>query len=192
MNQTGNSFELNEVLSELAKKDNLDALLLLVDRLPEISNAVKSLEEISIFTKATLEDKQSLEGIFENAESKLATLGINNLTIESIITLINLLPQVVLLLKNTLEGIQFISGVLNDHESVQFLRDELEPAAGKVKGFAALMSETNKRCAQESTLPTLSVFKLVSLLKDENIRKGYKYLQTFLAVLSEKNSRRNQ
>lgn len=191
MNQAENRIELNEILSEMSKQENRDALLLIVERLPEISKTVKSLEELTMFANSTISDKQSLGEIFDQAEKKFETFGLSGQTLESLIQLTKILPQVVLLLQNTLEGIQFVSGVLKDQESVQFLTGELEPVIGKVQGTAALFAETNKRCAADSDLPTISIFKLVSLLKDENIRKGYKYLQTFLAVLSEKNSRGN-
>lgn len=191
MSQTGNTSDLNKALIEMSKQENMEALLRIIDRLPEISKAIKSLEELSVFTLATLNDKQSIGELVENAEAQARTLGLSKDTAEALISLTQMLPQIVLLLKNTTVGIEFISGVLKDQESVQFLMKEIEPAAEKVKGIAGLFAETNRRCAEDTELPSLSIFKVVSLLKDENVRKGYKYLQTFLSVVSEKNSRRN-
>jgi uncharacterized protein YjgD (DUF1641 family) len=185
MNQTESTIEFNEILSQLSKKENVEALLFIINSLPEISIAVKSIEDLSLFATSTLQDKQSLGELFDRAEAKIETLGLNKQTLDSIIGLIQLAPKVIPLLKNMVLGMEFISEIVKDQESVQFIMNELEPAVGKVKEVAGLLAQTNKRYVNDPSLPSISIFKLVSMLKDENVRKGYKYLQTFLTVLSE-------
>lgn len=186
MSQEAKTIEINEVLTQLSKKENAEALLSLIDKLPEITSVVKSVEELSIFTRETLKDKQSIGPIFDEAEKKIEDLELNEQTLQSLSELTKLIPRVVFLLQNTLEGIQFINGVLKDEESMEFIRKEFEPFTEKARGAVAIFKETNKRCSDDPSIPNVSIFKLVSLLKDENIRKGYKYLQTFLTVIAEK------
>jgi uncharacterized protein YjgD (DUF1641 family) len=185
MNQIESTIEFNEILSQLSKKENVEALLFIINSLPEISIAVKSIEDLSLFATSTLQDKQSLGELFDRAEAKMETVGLNKQTLDSIIGLIQWVPKVIPLLKNMVLGIEFISEIVKDQESVQFIMNELEPAVGKVKEAAGLLAQTNKRYVNDPSLPSISIFKLVSMLKEENVRKGYKYIQTFLTVLSE-------
>lgn len=186
MNQTTKDQEFAQVTDSLNKEENLESLLYLVDKLPEMAKAVQTIDETVAFTQNTLNDKESINALFQEAESKLGATDLNTETFHALLRMLQLLPTVVPLLEKLDDVSMFVKETVQDKESMASLSNDMTPVTTFFDGSLDVLKETNQRVKEEKQLPNVSIFKLLHLLKDPNIQKGYQYVNTLLNVLSEK------
>ncbi|MFX3634985.1 MAG: DUF1641 domain-containing protein [Candidatus Pristimantibacillus sp.] len=96
------------------------------------------------------------------------------------------LTEMVALLTKTYDVAQT---VVNDkvlmNDTVGGITDFVMPVVDKAKGIASAAIEANDRAQQETTA-TIGLFGLLKMLKDPNVQQTFRFAQSFLDVLSER------
>ncbi len=189
MGQTAEEQKFTQVTDSLGKQENMMSLLYLVDKLPEMAKAVQSIDETMTFAQYTWNDKASMQALFDEAGSKLKVNSINTETLDSLLKMLQLLPTIVPLMEKLADVSVFVNETLQDKESLAALTKETEPVTAFFDESLDVLKETNRRVNEEGRLPDVSIFKVLHLLKDPTIRKGYQYVNTLLGVLSKKENK---
>lgn len=95
------------------------------------------------------------------------------------------LTEMVALLTKTYDVAQT---VVNDkvlmNDTIGGLNDFVMPVVDKAKGIASAAIEANDRAHQETA--TIGLFGLLKLMKDPNVQQTFRFAQSFLEVLSER------
>lgn len=189
MSQQTEQQSFTQIADLLSKEENRNALLYLIDKLPDIAKSVQTVDDITAFTQHTLQDKESMEDLFQEMEDKLGATHLHKETFDSLTRLLQLLPTVVPLLEKLVDVSMFVTETAQDKESMDALSHDMAPVTALADESLDVMKETNRRVQNEKDLPNVSIFKLLSLLKDPTVRRGYQYVNTFLNVLSEKDNK---
>lgn len=178
--------DLSQITNLLTKEGNLDSLLYLVEKLPDLAKAVQTIDEGVAFTQNTLHDKASMNALFQEAEEKLEMDSLNTENFHALIKMFQLLPTVVPLMEKLIDVGTFVTETVQDKDSMESLFNEMSTVTEPLD----VLKETNRRVKEDKQLPSVSIFKLLHLLKDPTVRKGYKYVNTLLNVLSEGNEKK--
>lgn len=186
MGESAEEQKFTKVTDSLSKEENMESLLYLVDKLPDMAKAVQSIDETMTFAQNTLNDKESINALFGEAESKLNMANLDTETFDSLLRMLQLLPTIVPLMEKLADISVFVTEAAQDKESIASLTDEMEPITALFDKSWDVLKETNQRVNEEKQLPNVSIFKVLHLLKDPTVRKGYQYVNTLLNVLSER------
>lgn len=186
MSQIEEDLKFAQVKDWLSQEENLESLLYLIDKLPDMAKTVQTIDEALTFTQNTLNDKESMHILFQEAESKLEANNLKIDTLHAQLRMFQLLPTVVPLLEKFIDISTFVKETVQDKESMESLSNEMPSVTSFFDESFSVLKETNRRYNGEQQLPNVSIFKLLYLLKDPTIRKGYQYINTMLDVLSEK------
>ncbi|MDM8102263.1 MULTISPECIES: hypothetical protein [Oceanobacillus] len=181
MDTTQKQSTMDDVIQELEKKEQVDALYYLVQKLPDFVSRVQKLDDKLDFIENVIEDKQSLSTISNEIEEKIENLHINQEHLTSLLELMHLLPKLVPLLKKADEVSQFVNDFLNDTASVEYALkgiNDIIPLDKAVK----VIKETNEQYKQNDNTANFSLYGMYRLLKDPTIQKGFRYLESFLEV----------
>ncbi|WP_339230556.1 hypothetical protein NSQ77_09410 [Oceanobacillus sp. FSL K6-2867] len=189
MTETAEGKGFAEVMDSLNNEANMESLLYLVNKLPDLAKTVKTADEALTFAQSTLNDKETMNQLFEEAETKLEASNLNTDTLDALFRVLHLLPEVVPLLEKLVDISEFVKEAAKDSDSIEMLLDEVSPITNSFNLTVDVLKETNHRVQADDQLPHVSIFKLLNLLKDPSVRKGYKYVQTLLNVLSEENKK---
>jgi uncharacterized protein YjgD (DUF1641 family) len=176
--------EIESILRDLEKQEQLNSLHYLVQKLPEFVNVVQAMEGQLSFMQSVLTDKKSLTHLAEECENRWESLHITKDHTEALLKVTQLLPRVVPLLEKLEETILFVQNVWQDNKSVDYLVNSVKGAIPIQRG-KEIIKETNERFAVEKDT-NINIFKMYKLLKDPIIQKGFRYVETMLDVVQAK------
>ncbi|MGE8203298.1 hypothetical protein ACQKP0_01860 [Heyndrickxia sp. NPDC080065] len=185
MNNMKTDTDFDVVLQELEKSEQIESLSYLVKKLPEFTAAIQSIEDKLSFVTNTLNDKQALNSLVNEAEEKVERLHLNKDHLEAMVTLVQFLPKLVPLTNKMEEFTIFITNILGDSKSVDYLIRGIDDVMPIQKGIE-IMKETNKRYQENKDTSNISILRLYRLLKDPTIQKGFKYFESLLEVINMK------
>lgn len=176
--------EIEDILQNLEKQEQLNSLHYLVQKLPEFVSVVQAMEAQLSFVQSVLTDKKSLSNMAEECENRWDSLHITKEHAESLIKVTQLLPRVVPLLEKLEETISFVQSVWQDKKSVDYLLNSVKDVVPVQRGLE-ILKETNERFTDEKDT-NINILKMYRLLKDPIIQKGFRYIETLLDVVQAK------
>ncbi|MGM9988083.1 MAG: hypothetical protein ACI35O_12770 [Bacillaceae bacterium] len=177
---------LRKLLDNLEQEEQVESLNYLVNKLPEFTKALQSLEEPLLFATSILQDKTTMSNAVRNVEEKWEQLHIGPEHMEALVSMLHMLPRIMPMLQKIEETALFVQEVLQDKQSIGYLMkgvEELPPVSVGID----VVKETNKRFSTQQEFANVSVFRLLKLLKDPTVKKGFHYLEVLLQVVNEKN-----
>ncbi|KIQ93776.1 hypothetical protein LH47_02165 [Anoxybacillus thermarum] len=172
------------MLQLLENDEQREALRYFVEKLPQLKEAMESVEEKIAVVQHVMNDKQSLEALFTEFEEKAAPFRLTSEHLEALATLIQMLPTLVQWLQKAEEFISFATSVINDRESMAYAIQGAKDIVPIEKGLTVLR-ETNERFQRERDSSTVSLLRIYRLLKHPLIQDGVKYIETLLDVASK-------
>ncbi len=184
MPQTNNS-KLEHILASFEQPEQLDSLHYLARKLPEFTQTIRGVEEKLAFVESVLNDKQSLASINDEVEQKISRLHLGQEHVEAVLEIAQLLPKIVPMIKQIEELSTFVNDLISDTSSVEYILDGINDVVPIRKGME-MIHETNERFKADESKPNMSLLQMYRLLKDPTVQKGFKYVETFLGVISEK------
>ncbi|CUA80772.1 MULTISPECIES: hypothetical protein [Anoxybacillus] len=168
----------------LETEEQQEALRYFIEKLPQLKEAMESVEEKIAVVQHVINDKQSLEALFTEFEEKTAPFRLTTEHIEALATLIQLLPTLVQWLQKAEEFISFATSVINDRESMAYAIEGAKDIVPIEKGLN-ILKETNERFQRERDSSHVSLLRMYRLLKHPLIQDGVKYIETLLDVASK-------
>lgn len=177
-------YEMERIIQELEKQEQLNSLHYLVQKLPDFVNAIQAMEGKLSFIQSVLEDKISTQNIVEDFENRWNSLHITSEHADSLIKMVQILPRLVPLLEKMEEMILFAQNVWQDKQSVEYLTNSLKDVVPVGKGID-ILQETNERFALQRD-ENINILRMYRLLKDPLIQKGFRYIETLLDVIKSK------
>jgi len=157
----------------------------LVEKLPEFTEKIQSVEEKLDFVQSVLNDKQSLQSMSNEVEEKVQQLHLGQEHVEALVEMAQMLPKIVPLVKKAEEVSSFVSDFVTDADSVEFALKGINDVVPIQKGMD-IIQETNERYQADEATPNVSLLHMYRLLKDPVVQKGFKYVETMLDVVKEK------
>ena len=180
------SGDLFQVIAELERPEIQESLTELIGKLPDIQRALDSAENIVAFGKSVLEDRESL-GAYEQAAS---TYNINGETIAALIALAEKLPKLVQLIDQLENIMDFITSVLQDQESTDYIltnvKEYTDPIMRQGSNTLNLIREVREKAACGPQ--NIRFISIVKWLKDPVVQRGLCYVQAALDIMNEKNN----
>ncbi len=180
-----NETKLESIIETLERPEQLESLHYLVEKLPEFTETVRSMEDKLDFVQSVLNDKQSLQSISDEAEQKLDTLDIGQEHLDAMIEMAQMMPKIVPMVKKAEEISTFVTDLFSDTDSVEYVLKGVNDVVPIQKGLD-IVQETNERFQADTTTPNVSLLQMYRLLKDPVVQKGFKYVETMLDVVKEK------
>jgi len=177
--------DFEKVLKELENPEQIESLQYLASKLPEFTSAVQSMEEKLSFLMYVLNDKQSLEGLANKVEKRVESLSLTTEHMESLLTILQLLPRLTQLLEKSEELILFLRNVLSDSQSIEYAVKGLNNVIPVEKGMD-ILKETNKRFDLEKDNGNVSILRIYRMLKSPAVQNTFKYLEILLEVIEKK------
>ncbi|WP_297991163.1 hypothetical protein [Anoxybacillus sp.] len=172
------------MLQLLENDEQREALRYFIEKLPQLKDAMESVEEKIAVVQHVMNDKQSLEALFTEFEEKVAPFRLTAEHIEALATLIQLLPTLVQWLQKAEEFISFVTNVINDRESMAYVIQGTKDIVPIEKGLD-ILKETNERFQRERDSSSVSLLRMYRLLKHPLIQDGFKYIETLLDVANK-------
>lgn len=169
--------------SALTRPDVEQALVSLVERLPEIERSLRRLEDAVDFGVATVNDQQ----VRQKVDTLLDESNLQIETLEAAVELAEKLPML-LQVTNQLERVlTFAEDVYSDEQTHELIGQRVEeyvsPVKEKADATRTMLTEIRTRVERDDRHITL--FSLVRWLKEPSVQHGLKYMQATIEVLSE-------
>ncbi len=176
--------DLMQLISELERPEIQQSLTSLLTKLPEIEKSIDSIGNAVQFGKAVLQDESTTRKYDELFSSYNLSLE----TVASLVTLLEKLPKLVQMIEQLENIIDFVSAVLKDEQSTDYLVSNLkeyaEPFLQKGKEGLSFYQEVQQKA--DCNPQNVKMFSLVKWLKDPAVQKGLCYVQATLDVLNER------
>lgn len=165
------------------RTETQESLSYLIEKLPDVKRLVEAIEPVIHFSKAVLEDEQTINQ-FEN---RLSAYPINGETIEAGIELLGKLPMLLQHVAMLEQLTVFVQDVLGDEQSLEQIKCSIEslPLVQEGKALTDVVKEVKERAATQPQEP-VSIFTLMKWLKDPSVQKGLHFAKTTLDILGEK------
>lgn len=183
-NKESTSGDLQQLITELGKPEVQDSLTSLLSKLPEIEKSLHSVSNIVDFGQSVVEDKT----VVNKYDQLASTYNINIETVTAIVALFEKLPKLVQLIEQLENIIDFVTAVLNDEKSTEYLinnaKEQADPYLKKGKQGIELLEQIQVRA--ESNPQNISLFSLMKWIKDPAVQKGLNYAQATIDILNEK------
>ncbi|GKU82222.1 DUF1641 domain-containing protein [Niallia sp. NCCP-28] len=107
---------------------------------------------------------------------------------ESLTTLVEQLPKLTEIVNVLTKSYDFAQGLANDEvfksDAVHAVTEMMEPVVHSAKGIAATAIEAKDRAEQSNE--TIGLFGLLKLLKDPQAQKLFRFAQSYLQIMSER------
>lgn len=175
---------LLRILEELENPEVQKTLSNLLQKLPEFEKGMDSVSSFVGFGKAVLDDQEALS----KYDTLASTYSIHAETIHAMVALVEKLPKLVELMEKMESLMSFVTAVLDDKQSTQYVmnsaKEYAEPLLNKGKDGLALVERIQVRAETHNTEITL--FSLVKWIKDPAVQKALNYAQATIDVLNEK------
>ncbi|MFX3623598.1 MAG: DUF1641 domain-containing protein [Ectobacillus sp.] len=182
---------IEQMLDELGQQERVEAMLYLIQKLPEMKSAVQSAENFIMFAQSVLADKRSWEPILEEAKEYFEDIPFKLESIRALLLLLNKAPKLLEWVETAETFIDFAQSILQDKQSLTQVTEQIEEKAAPVlenaKRTAEIMKET-KALADARQPTNVSIFRLLRLLKDPTVRKMVVYLEAFLEIMNHKHN----
>jgi uncharacterized protein YjgD (DUF1641 family) len=185
MGTTEQTSKLEDILQELEAEKQMESLHYLVQKLPEFTTAIRSLEDKLAFVDGVINDKQSLDALGAEVEEKVGNLHLNQEHFDAMLEIAHLLPRMVPIMKKAEDITLFVNDILADTDSVEYALKGVNDILPIAKGIK-IINETNDRFHADQSEANVSIVGMYRLLKDPVIQKGFKYMETLLYVVKEK------
>ncbi|TCI21485.1 hypothetical protein EVJ33_07305 [Exiguobacterium sp. SL-10] len=167
----------------LTRPDVEQALVSLVERLPEIEKSLRRLEDAVDFGKATMNDqhvKDKLDSLLDSSNLQIETL-------EAAVKLAEKLPMLLQMTNQLEQVLAFAQDVYSDEQTRELIGQRVDEYVSPVKEKAVatrtLLTEIRDRAERDDRQITL--FSLIRWLKEPSVQHGLKYMQATVEVLSE-------
>jgi len=173
----------NDWLNELDKPEVQESLAQLIKKLPDIQRSLNSVEGMLKFGQSVTEDSD----IIEQFEEQLTYSSINQTNIEALIKLLGKLPMLLEWIEKLEQAAVFIENVLGDQESLETLFESLsnQPVVQQGKDTWSVV-QTIKERVESTPQEQVSIFTVLKWIKDPNVQKSLRYIQTTMDVLNKK------
>lgn len=174
------------LLEELAKPEVMDALVSLIQRLPELNQAVSKMEQ-GISTVTTAVSDPDVLDQFAEPVNQLAKMALKQDTLQAISAIMDKLPRIaqsVELLDQISPFVEFISKRETLVSVAEVLELVSDPVICRIQDGMSMVKDAQRRADQDSS--TISIFGVLKLLKDPAVQDGLKFIQAFLAVWQER------
>ncbi|MBW7651798.1 hypothetical protein [Anoxybacillus sp. ST4] len=172
------------MLQLLENDEQREALRYFIEKLPQLKDAMESVEEKIAVVQHVMNDKQSLEALFTEFEEKAAPFRLTTEHLEALATLVQLLPTLVQWLQKVEEFLSFATSVIDDRESMAYVIQGTKDIVPIEKGLN-ILKETNERFQRERDSSPVSLLRMYRLLKHPLIQDGFKYIETLLDVANK-------
>ncbi|ACJ32667.1 hypothetical protein [Anoxybacillus flavithermus] len=172
------------MLQLIENEEQQEALRYFIEKLPQLKEAMESVEEKIAVVQHVMNDKQSLEAMFTEWEEKAAPFRLTSEHLEALATLVQLLPTLVQWLQKAEAFISFATSVINDRDSMAYAIQGAKEIVPIEKGLT-ILKETNERFQRERDSSAVSLLRMYRLLKHPLIQDGMKYIETLLDVASK-------
>lgn len=147
-----------------------------------------SIERNVSFIQYVLNDRRSIEYLFEGLKIEVPFNTLNRDTVEAVLVLIDKLPKFVKYVSLVEQIIEVTKAVMSDKESFQHLvkgaKESVEPIQGKINVGISIIEEAKKRAEQDNAKVT--VYSLIKLLKDPAVQQVVHFVKALLSVMSER------
>ncbi|WCN39498.1 hypothetical protein [Aneurinibacillus uraniidurans] len=181
-------------MEELEKPEVQQALSMLVQKLPQISNAVAKAEQGIDLAAAFASDTESLNYLADRASS-VSKFALNKENLEALSTLMESLPRLAKMvgaldrLYTTLEPVLTDKDILVDMASmVQVVAapvtERVREGVSMAKEGMSMVQEAKERASRNHD--TLSIFGVLRMLKEPAVQEGLKFAQALFAVMAER------
>ncbi|WP_027415662.1 DUF1641 domain-containing protein [Aneurinibacillus terranovensis] len=174
-------------LNELSDPQVQEALTALIQKLPQIQEAMGKVEQGVEIVSSFARDTESINYLAERFE-RFSELALNKKNLESLAVIIENLPRIadMMLLLNRIASV--VEPIITDKNSLAVVTDTAklvtEPVTERVQEGISIVKEAKARAERNQT--NVSIFGMLKLLKDPAVQKGFKFVQALLDVLSEK------
>ncbi|OXM87044.1 hypothetical protein [Paenibacillus rigui] len=174
----------SQIKMVLENPEHGEALLYLLQKLPELAAGVQFMEEKAAFVHNVLSDKHSLFSMASETEAKLKSFHLTGEHVDSLVALMQKLPALLEMLEKAEQWVQFAAQVATDKESVGYLAKGLEELP-LVQAGADILKETNEKFHSETDYGSISLVRLYKLLKNPVLIRGFRYVETLLEVIGK-------
>ncbi|WP_066383280.1 hypothetical protein [Neobacillus mesonae] len=182
MSTIKNESQIEAVLREMEKPEQIESLHFLVNKLPELTSAIQFVEEKVKFIQYTISDQQSVEGIIGQVEQKIENLHLTKEHLEAMVLMVQALPRLVQYLEKAEDMFLFLQNVVTDSESIEYALKGVKEVP-PVEKTLNVLKETNERFQVQQDSSPVSMLRMYRLLKHPTIQSGLKYVETLLDVI---------
>ncbi|AMA72964.1 MULTISPECIES: DUF1641 domain-containing protein [Aneurinibacillus] len=174
-------------INELSNPEVQEALAMLIQKLPQVKEAIVKVEQGVEVVSAFASDTDSINYLAERVD-RFSKLALNKENMEALAVMIESLPRIAKCVTLLDRLFSTIEPLITDKESLAYLADTVKlvttPVTERVQEGVSIVKEAKERAAQNQT--NISIFGLLKLLKDPTVQDGLKFVQALLEVLSEK------
>lgn len=181
----GEVIERRKIDELLDDEETVESLTYILSSLPEYVERLKKLDKTLLFLESVMQDKESLQNIAKETEEAIQSLNVGKESFDAVIELTKMLPVITPYLSKAVELAEFGRHTLNDKESFNSVKKDLEPYLSAVHDYKDILEETTAR-AREQKPENISIFKIFALLKEPVLKQGFHYVRTFLTVINER------
>ncbi len=181
---TDTSPEINNILKSLEQKEQVESLAYLVEKLPDLVDKMKIVEDKADFLVSSLTDQQSLSVLAEETENKIKDLQIDETHFDAILKMTHMLPRLVPMMEQMDNIAAFVEDVASDEKTIAMLIDGVNDIV-PIKEGTEILEETNSHFKANNNQSDISVFGLMKMLKDPVVQDGLKYTKSLLHVINK-------
>lgn len=109
---------------------------------------------------------------------------------ESLILLVEQLPQITQLVNVLTKSVDFVQSVASDEvlksDTVGAIKEMAGPVVGSVKNLAATVIEAKDRA--EASSETVSLFGMMKMIKDPQVQNALRFMNAYLQISGERQS----
>ncbi|TCI57671.1 hypothetical protein EVJ24_02560 [Exiguobacterium sp. SH1S21] len=169
--------------SVLTRPDVEQALVSLVERLPEIEKSLRRLEDAVDFGMATMNDQQ----VRQKVDSLLDSSNLQVETLEAAVKLAEKLPMLLQVTNQLEQVLAFAQDVYADEQTRELIGQRVDeyvaPVKEKADATRTMLTEIRARAERDDR--NITLFSLVRWLKEPSVQHGLKYMQATVEILSE-------
>ncbi|BAU28264.1 uncharacterized protein YjgD (DUF1641 family) [Aneurinibacillus soli] len=189
-----NAQAIPQWMEQLEKPEVQNALAMLVEKLPQISDAVAKAEQGIDLAASFASDTESLNYLADRASS-LSKFALNKENLEALGTIMESLPRLAKMvgaldrLYTTLEPVLTDKDILVDVAGmIQVVTapvtERVQEGVSMAKEGMSMVQEAKARAARNHD--TLSIFGVMKMLKEPAVQDGLKFAQAMFAVMAER------
>lgn len=171
---------------ELSNPSVQEALTALIQKLPQINEALGKLEQGIGVISSLSTDTQMISNITEPI-SQISKVALNKENVEALASIADKLPKIAQSLELLDKVVPIIEkvGQKENWVAVAGLVEVLAaPITDRVQDGMSVVKEAKQRSEQNTSV--VSIFGVLKLLKDPLVQDGLKFIQALLEVVNEK------
>lgn len=173
-------------VNELSNPEVQDALATLVQKLPQIKEAVVKLEQGLEVVTTLATDTDTINNIAQPI-SQVSKVALNKENINALLSLFEKLPKIAQAVEMLEKVTPFIE-VITKKENIVSVAEAADiliaPVTERVQEGMSMVKEAKARAQQRRD--DVGIFDLLRILKDPTVQDGLKFVQSFLEIIAEK------